>query len=47
MKSDTGEGIQKERGERMAETIDGDFVRVDSVSFCWEVSGVEVFCFVR
>jgi hypothetical protein len=41
------ERIEKKRAERMAGTIDGDFVAGDSVSFCSEVSGVEVFCFAQ
>jgi hypothetical protein len=45
MKSKTGERIEKGRAERMTGTIDGDFVTDDSVSFCFEVSGMEVFCF--
>jgi hypothetical protein len=45
MKSETGERIEKGRAERMAGTVDGDFVSGDSVSFCSEVSGAEVFCF--
>jgi hypothetical protein len=46
-KSETGERIEKGRAERMAGAIDGDLVTGDSVSFCSEISGVEVFCFVR
>jgi hypothetical protein len=47
MKSETRERIQKGRVERMAGTIDGDFITGDFVSVCSEVSGVGVFCFVR
>jgi mitochondrial fission protein ELM1 len=45
MKSETGERIEKGRAERMAGTIDSAVVTTDSVSFCSEASGVEVFCF--
>jgi hypothetical protein len=46
MKSETGKSIEKGRAERMAGSIIGDFDTGDSVSLCWEVSGVEMFCFI-
>jgi hypothetical protein len=47
LKSETGQRIKNGRAERIAGTIDDDFVTGDSLSFCSEVPGVEVFCFVR
>jgi hypothetical protein len=37
MKSETRARIEKGRAERMAGTIEGDFITGDSVSFCSEV----------
>jgi hypothetical protein len=44
--AETEERFEKGRAERMTETFDGDFLTGDSVSFCSEVSGVEVICTV-
>jgi hypothetical protein len=46
MKLETGERIEKAGVTRMAGTIDGDFDTGDSVSFCSQVSGIELFCFL-
>jgi hypothetical protein len=46
-KSETGERIEKGRVERMTGAVDCDLVTGDSVSFCSEVSGVEMLYFVR
>jgi hypothetical protein len=46
-KSETGKRIETGRSQRMLSALDGDFVTGDSISFCPEVSGIEVFCFVR